>query len=87
MEIQLSNSEYGALMDIKGPPENVHSMIMTAGVSNKTWTLDGDEADFDDLLNLISEEIGEDFCPKKNVRPLLRVCKKVDPESLNWIGF
>lgn len=49
-------------MDIYGPPENVHSMIMLSNRDGKNQILEGDEKDFDDLLSLISEEIGEGLC-------------------------
>jgi hypothetical protein len=61
-------------------------MVMSANFNDGKYSIEGDEEDFDDLLNLISEEIGEGLCSSKNATALLAVCKKVDPSSLNWIG-
>ena len=87
MEVSLTNAQYSALMDIYGPPENIHFMIMTSRSKDGRVILEGDEEDFEDLLNIISEDIAEDLSPKKNIRNLLAVCKKVDPTSLDWIGM
>jgi len=87
MKIVITNTQYSALMDIYGPPKNIHHMIMTCKFQDGKVVLEGDEDDFDDLLGLISEEIGEKMCPKKNINSLLCVCKKVDPGSMDWIGM
>lgn len=87
MEISLTRIQYSALMDIYGPPENVHYMIMTSKPEGNRWILKGDDDDFEDLLTIISEDIGEGLCSKKNINSLLAVCKKVDPTSLDWIGM
>jgi hypothetical protein len=87
MKIYLTKIQYYALMNIYGPPANVHHMIMAAELKDgKYFIEENDEEDFEDLLNLISEEIGEGLCSKKDAISLLGVCKKVDPNSLNWIG-
>ncbi len=86
MKISLTGTQYSALMDILGPPENVHHMIMDSFLESNKWTLEGDDDDFDDLLALISEEIGEGMCSKKNAQHLMAICKKTDPSSVDWIG-
>jgi hypothetical protein len=86
MKISLTKAQYWALMDIYGPPASVHQMIMCADLKDGKYFMQGDEEDFEDLLNLISEEIGECLCSEKNATALLGVCKKVDPTSLDWIG-
>ena len=87
MKVLVSKAQYSALMDIYGPPEDVHYMIMMANSNEKGWTLSGDDEAFESLLSLISEEIGEGLSTKKNARALLGICKKVDPASLDWIGM
>lgn len=87
MEVSVTSAQYSALMDIYGPPNNVHDMIMLSRSSGKGQILEGEEEDFDDLLSLISEEIGEGMCNKTNAKRLLAICKKIDPESLDWIGM
>ena len=87
MNLNVTHAQYSALMDIYGPPANVHDMIMLSKPKGKSWILEGDEDVFDDLLSLISEEIGEGMCTKTNAKHLIGICKKVDPESLNWIGM
>lgn len=87
MKILLSRPQYSALMDIYGPPEDVHYMIMTAKPDANGWTISGDEDAFDSMLSVISEEIGEGLCSQRNAKALLGICKKVDPASLDWIGM
>ena len=87
MNIQLTTKQYSALLNIYGPPESVHEMIMSSELRNGKNILTGDDEDFDELLSLISEEIGEGLCPATNIQHLLSVCKKVDPSSLDWIGM
>lgn len=86
MKIVISDKEQGALIDIRGMPDRVYSMVYAFRQENGKNVLEGDDSDFDELLRLISEEIGERLCSKKNIPLLLRVCKKIDPDSLNWIG-
>lgn len=86
MEVKISMKQYCALSDIYGPPQNIHYMITCARLENENWVLEGKAEEFDELLSLISEEIGEGLCSKANARELLGVCKKVDPSSLDWIG-
>ncbi len=86
-KITVSSSEYSALMNIRGTPDKVHDMIFLADAVGKNWELEGDEEAFDELLSTISEEICYELSPKKSFPALLRVCKKVNPESLNWIGM
>jgi len=87
MNILLSSPQYSALMDIYGPPEDVHYMLMRAMPGEKCWTLSGYEEAFDSLLSVISEEIGEGLCSQKNARALMGTCKKADPALLDWIGM
>jgi hypothetical protein len=87
MKVLISKKEFNALMDIRGLPDTVYSMLYAFKEENGKHVLEGDEESFDDLLSLISEEIEVEFCPKKNISALLGVCKKVDPESLEWIGM
>jgi hypothetical protein len=87
LKIELSNPQYNALLHIYGPPETVHYMFMTAKIVNKTYVINGTNDEFEELLNVISEEIGEGNCSRTNAKHLFSVCKKVDPSSLNWIGM
>lgn len=87
MKITLTNSQYSALMDIYGPPENVHLMIMSSSQTKSKILIEGDDNDFEDLLSTINEDISEGLCPKRNITALLEVCKKIDPASLDWIGM
>jgi len=86
MKISFTKTQYAALMNIYGPPADVHQLIMSAHLKDGKFIIDGDEDDFEELLNLISEEIGDGLCSKKDAATLLGVCKKVDPASLDWIG-
>lgn len=83
MKIQLTRAQYSALLDIYGPPEAVHYMLMTANFADNKVFIDGTEDDFEALINIICEEI----CSRKNASQLIRVCKKIDPSSLDWIGM
>lgn len=87
MKISVTLTQYAALLDIYGPPQNVHSLINCSRTKNGQFILEGEPEDFDELLSVISEEIGEDFCSKSNAKSLLAVCKKIDPGSLDWIGM
>lgn len=87
MKILISEKEHNALIEIRGMPESVYSMVYSFKKEKSNYVLDGKNEDFEDLLSLISEEIGEGFCLKKNISTLLSICQKVDPESLDWIGM
>ena len=76
MKVSISQAQYNALMDIYGPPEDVHLMIMTARLGSDKCMLEGSEETFDLLVSTISEEVGEGFCTQKNARSLLSLCKK-----------
>jgi hypothetical protein len=87
LKVELSKAQYNALLDIYGPPEAVHYMLMTAKPFTNKYVIDGTADEFEQLLNIISEEIGEGICSQTNAKHLLSVCKKVDPSSLDWIGM
>ena len=87
MKVTVSGKQYFALLNIYGPPANVHHMIMCARGEIGFYIIEGEGEDFDELLSLISEEIGEGLCSKSDARELLSICKKVDPASLDWIGW
>lgn len=87
MKVIVSTAQYSALMDIYGPQENVHNMIMCGLPKDGKFTLQGETQDFEDLLSVISEDIGSGLCSKTNAKQLLGVCKKIDPSSLDWIGI
>ena len=59
MKLSLTQSQYSALTDIYGPPEEVHYMLMTSDIEGNRWILEGNEDEFDALLNVIDEEIAE----------------------------
>jgi len=66
MKVNVSNAQYFALSEIYGPPENVNSMIMCCSPEDGRWTLEGDAEDFEDLISIIGEEIGESICSQTN---------------------
>jgi hypothetical protein len=86
MEVTISMKQYAALSGIYGPPQNIHYMIVCASFENENWVLEGKTEEFDELLSLISEVIGEGLCSTANARELLGICKQIDPSSLDWIG-
>jgi hypothetical protein len=83
LQIKLTDTQYTSLLNIYGPPANVHDMIMCSANS----TLNGDEDDFNDLMTLIGEEIGEGLCSVADTKRLRAIAKKVDPSSVHWIGM
>jgi adenosyl cobinamide kinase/adenosyl cobinamide phosphate guanylyltransferase len=85
-KILISQKEHCALMDIRGMPDSVHSMVYSSKMEKDKHVLTGADEAFEELLSLISEEIGEGLCPQKNISLLLKICKRIDPESLDWIG-
>ena len=87
MKIILSKKEYRALDEIRGAPEDVHYMVMCSKEEQGRMVLEGNESTFEELLGLISEEISERLCPAKNISPLLGICKKINPSSLDWVGM
>ncbi|MBF0363723.1 MAG: hypothetical protein HQK49_22075 [Oligoflexia bacterium] len=87
MKVLISEKEHYALIDIRDVPDCVHHMVYGANHIKDKYVLEGEKDSFDELLSLISEEIGEGLCPKKNIPTLLSICKKVNPESLDWIGM
>jgi len=87
MRLKLTAREYGALIAIRGMPENVHYMVHTARTNDHGYVLKGEGKTLNELLDLLSEELSDAICPRKNVQSLLRICKKVDPDCLEWIGL
>ena len=87
MKINVSTTQYTALLDIYGPPENVHYLLMCSEPKDGKFVLEGEKEDFDDLLSVISQDIGSGLCSKTTARQLLGVCKKIEPSSLDWIGM
>ena len=87
MKITLTKTQYNALDHIYGRPENVHYLIMCAKPTDKGWILEGSDETFNELLEIINEEICEVRCSQKRAKSLIAVCKKVDPKSLDWMGF
>lgn len=87
MKVAVTYAQHRALTNIYGPPENVYNLIWDARNNDTRYFLEGDSDDFDDLLCVISEEVGESLCSKADAKALLQVCKKVDPTSLDWIGM
>jgi hypothetical protein len=81
-KLTLSSSEYSALGDIYGPPQEVHYMIMCASFTDdlKKWTLEGEFETFDELWATIEQELLEDFCKRKHIRALQRVMAKIEKE-------
>lgn len=81
LTLELSNTEYGALNDIRGMREKAHYLVMTADfktVNNRTKVvLNGNEEDFRDLYDEINEIVGEGYCPKSDVPRLERIYKKL----------
>jgi len=81
-EIDLSEKEYSALMDIRGLKSDAHMMVMCAGtLANGGWRLQGSHDAFDDLLSDIWVEIEEGLAPKKNLPALRRIAKYITPED------
>jgi hypothetical protein len=85
-KILISKKEHNALMDIRGMPDSVHLMVYSSKMEKDKHVLMGNDETFEELLSLISEEIGEELCPRKNISTLLKICERIDPESLTWIG-
>lgn len=63
MKNLISQKEYNALFDIRGMPENVHLMIYSSKTERNKKTgkiqhiLEGNDENFEELLELINEEI------------------------------
>jgi hypothetical protein len=86
-KIVITDKEWGVLIEIRGMPDNVHSMVYSASHAKNNQVLKGSDEDFDDLLDLISEEIGVGLCPKKNIKILMGICKKIDANSIEWMEW
>ena len=81
-ELPLSRRDYSALMDIRGLASGAHMMVMCAVMKDDgTWILQGSDADFDELLNDLNDEIDAGLAPKKNLPALRRIRDSVTPQD------
>lgn len=79
-ELPLTRREYSALMDIRGLAAGAHMMVMCAVMKDDgSWVLQGSDADFDELLTDVSDEIDAGLAPQKNLPALRRIRDYVTP--------
>lgn len=62
MKVLISKKEFGVLLDIRGVPDTVHSMLYAFKEEDGKHVLEGDEDSFDDLLGL---RLVRDSAPRK----------------------
>ena len=67
---------------IRGLASGAHMMVMCADMKDDgTWILQGSDADFDELLNDLNDEIDAGLAPKKNLPALRRIRDSVTPQD------
>ena len=69
------------------PPEHAHLLVMCARATATGGVLDGAEAALDELVEFISEELGEGLAPVGDRRALVSICEKTNPGSREWLGL
>jgi hypothetical protein len=79
ISIQLSSKQYSAVLNIRGMPEEAHSMVMCSTfIDDSTIILDGEEDAFQELGSTISEELDYEMCKKSDQTHLFRVAEKIE---------
>jgi hypothetical protein len=76
--VKVSHQEYSALMDIRGLPDDAHTIVMTAGPAlDGGWQLKGNRSAFQDLLYTVIEDIEVGIAPRKNQPALVKLCRRL----------
>lgn len=75
-KVSFNKTEMAALNQLRGLPENVYYMLVTADDN----VLQGKGEDFDDLASYLSDEIYYGLSPKSRVKTLQRIYNKVAPQ-------
>lgn len=86
-KLSLTQQQYSALSDIYGPPTSVHFLLMTSEYEGNRVVLEGREEVFEELIDVIIEEIHEGFCTPTREKLLLQVCRKIDRRSVDYLFF
>lgn len=88
MTITLTKAQYRAVNDLRGLPEGAHMMVMCSRPTDKGGgILEGDEADFDELVSFIGESLADGMLSETKARPLRSLCVKIDPDCADWLGM
>jgi len=87
MKIALNKSQYRAVNNLRGLPQDAHMLIMCSRATSTGATLEGSEQAFEELVAHIGEELAYDMLPARAVGPLVSLCTKIDPGSEDWLGM
>ncbi len=87
MRIALNKTEYRALNRLRGLPPDAHLLVMCCHTTPTGGTLDGSENAFEELVEFLIAEVDEGLAPATDHPALLSIAGKINPESLDWLGF
>ena len=86
MQVEISEAESRALNKLRGLPQGVFMMIVTARPLAQGETLQGEEASFQELIEFIDEEIAEGMVSGRAASLLFDLCVRMDPSCADWLG-
>ena len=61
-------------------------MVMTSSFTSTGGELEGDEMDFDELVDFVSEELAYGMASGSQAAALVSMCEKIQPGCSDWLG-
>lgn len=87
MQVELNKSQYRALNALRGPPEDVHMMIMCSTRTATGGRIEGSQQTLDQLVAFVNEQIAYGMVSASAARALTSLCVKIDPNCADWLGM
>ena len=87
VRVTVNKSQYRALNELRGLPEEAHMLIMCSRPTKTGGILEGSEEAFEELVSFISDEMAEGMLSATECRTLGALCVKVDPDCRDWLGM
>lgn len=87
MKVELNPSQYRALNELRGLPDDAHMLVMRAKYTPTGGFLEGRQEAFDELVDFVGEELADGMLSASAARALEALCIKIDPECADWLGM
>lgn len=82
----VTTAQSRALNELRGLPDDVFMMLMTARRTETGEVLQGTEETFAELVSFIADDLAEGMVSRRSVRPLRALCIAIDPDCADWLG-
>ena len=80
-KILITNSQYKALVEIRGLQQDAHYMVLAAKKVTGGYVIEGSSKVFDHLAHDISDEVHYDLSPQYRLKPLRTLLSRLQPDS------